>query len=106
MEADSEMSKKPARNWLRSVVVGSLLLAGGVYFTLEATGVFCSGPCAVMRCTAQRPCVWNRVNYTAGARCHPKQEGLVCDPGIIFDCHCLTAIVQGANPPALACSCI
>lgn len=68
-----------------------------------ASSLFCSGACALKQCPAGCP-IPGGTGTCLGAVCaNPNRP--ICDPGVLFDCHCETNV---AGPPITAtnfCSC-
>lgn len=106
------MESKPPPNDFRDArkkffiayLLGALTIVA-VLAAVEFAGLLCSGPCAVRQCTPANPCVWNGKRYVTGKICG-LGEGLVCDVGYVFDCHCKTLLETlpgGAKQPTCVC---
>jgi len=95
-------------NSRRNLIIGfflGILTILAILASIEYAGFFCSGPCAVTRCSVASPCTWKGKTYTSGITCG-FGEGLVCDVGYVYDCHCKTVIERlpsGVTQPACLC---
>jgi len=86
-------------------ILMGIILAILILLSLELSGFFCSGPCAITNCTPAHPCTWKGKTYTSGKICG-FGEGVICDPGILYDCRCNTFIEtlpNGTKQPTCLC---